>query len=157
MPSRTKKYGQSCLICRRRKVRCEGGRPSCANCLRIGECCIYNAIDSTVTRLQNALSRSEQRLQQLESDLQGLMQLKPGDRHRALCTLAEGLKARRDGVHCRAQVHADSVEGMAIDKTRSSSQLHHDVQAPPQKDDDGTDEEENEEVLSPPRCCFGPR
>lgn len=77
MQSRATKYGHSCLICRRRKVRCDGGKPNCANCVRISERCIYNEHGSTITRLQNALSKSEQRLENLAQNLQGLLSLEP--------------------------------------------------------------------------------
>lgn len=99
MPSRAKRYGQSCLVCRRRKVRCDGGRPTCAKCMRINERCVYNAHDATVTRLQNALVTSEQRLQQLERELQGLLLLEPAQCREALRSVTEGFGQRFDGTH----------------------------------------------------------
>lgn len=77
MQSRSKKYGLSCLVCRRRKVRCDGGRPSCANCLRLSERCHYNVQDPTVTRLQNALIDLESRYFNLQQNLRSLLVLEP--------------------------------------------------------------------------------
>lgn len=31
----------SCLACRRRKIKCEKQRPACANCVRLGDECVY--------------------------------------------------------------------------------------------------------------------
>lgn len=77
MQPRAKRYGHSCLICRKRKVRCDGGKPNCANCAKFSEQCTYNEHSSTTTRLQNALSKTEQRLENLVQDLQGFLSLEP--------------------------------------------------------------------------------
>lgn len=77
MQPRSKKYGLSCLVCRRRKVRCDGRRPNCANCVRLDERCVYSIQDSSITRLQNALTKSEQRLKTLEQRLRSLLTLEP--------------------------------------------------------------------------------
>ncbi|KIW11217.1 hypothetical protein PV08_10517 [Exophiala spinifera] len=77
MPPHAKRYGQSCLLCRRRKVRCDGCKPNCGRCAHAGEPCIYGIQDSAVARLSNALNRSEQRLRQLETELGQLLALDP--------------------------------------------------------------------------------
>lgn len=87
MRPRPKKYGQSCLVCRKRKVRCEGGYPSCANCTKIGENCRYSEQDSTTTRLQNALSRSEQRAEEFNQELRKLLLLDPEECQSTLRTI----------------------------------------------------------------------
>ncbi|KAF2444307.1 hypothetical protein P171DRAFT_521659 [Karstenula rhodostoma CBS 690.94] len=33
----------SCLACRRRKIKCEKQRPACANCVRLGDECVYES------------------------------------------------------------------------------------------------------------------
>lgn len=34
----------ACMICRRRKLRCDGERPSCSTCTRLGHQCAYDEI-----------------------------------------------------------------------------------------------------------------
>ncbi|KAK4936287.1 hypothetical protein LTR10_022815 [Elasticomyces elasticus] len=145
MPSRAKKYGQSCLLCRKRKVRCDGGRPSCAKCMRIKECCVYSAHDSTVTRLQNALATAEQRLFGLERDLQGLLLLEPAQCRDTLRTITESLgPGFRDARHME---HAQSGTSDRASNYTSGHSLgaHQPDQHTPANDDGSTDEEENEE------------
>jgi hypothetical protein len=47
-----KRIRLACLPCRKKKVRCSGGRPSCALCVRIGRSCIY-AEEELGNRTQN--------------------------------------------------------------------------------------------------------
>ena len=106
MQSRPKKYGLSCLVCRRRKVKCDGGRPNCANCVRLSERCNYNVQDPTITRLQNALVRSEQRFSTLERNLQALLVLEPKQ-------CQEGLReilAESDGAECHTPQASSSID-----------------------------------------------
>lgn len=32
----------ACMICRKRKLKCDGGRPSCSTCSRLGHSCAYD-------------------------------------------------------------------------------------------------------------------
>ncbi|KAK2800158.1 hypothetical protein FQN49_008935, partial [Arthroderma sp. PD_2] len=32
----------ACVVCRKRKLRCDGTKPSCGNCSRLGHECAYN-------------------------------------------------------------------------------------------------------------------
>ena len=32
----------ACIICRKRKLRCDGGKPKCATCSRLGHKCAYD-------------------------------------------------------------------------------------------------------------------
>lgn len=34
----------ACVLCRKRKLRCDGGRPSCGTCARLGHDCKYDEI-----------------------------------------------------------------------------------------------------------------
>ncbi|KAK9768228.1 hypothetical protein K7432_001305 [Basidiobolus ranarum] len=40
-PSKRRKFGQACTICRRKKVKCDSKKPTCSNCLRLGNECEY--------------------------------------------------------------------------------------------------------------------
>lgn len=78
MPAGGKKYGTSCLVCRRRKVRCEGTRPRCNNCVKSRDHCVYSANDPTFNRLQNAWTDCQARLRGLEQQLSNAARLEPG-------------------------------------------------------------------------------
>ncbi|KAH8894379.1 hypothetical protein GQ53DRAFT_717109 [Thozetella sp. PMI_491] len=67
--STSRKYGLSCLVCRRRKVRCDGKKPTCDACKRCRETCSYAAPDASLSRLSNALGRSEARVAELQEAL----------------------------------------------------------------------------------------
>lgn len=149
MPSRAKKYGQSCLTCRRRKVRCDGGRPACAKCLRINEHCAYNVHDSTVTRLQNALIASEQRLQELERDLRALLLLEPTQCRESLRSLTESFGQRLDEDHHGEYAQSGTPDRASIQGSGNLLAARQPDQETPVNDDGSTDEEENEEVHHP--------
>lgn len=34
----------ACMICRKRKLRCDGNRPRCSTCLRLGHDCAYDEV-----------------------------------------------------------------------------------------------------------------
>lgn len=34
----------ACVICRKRKLKCDGGRPKCATCARLGHNCAYDEV-----------------------------------------------------------------------------------------------------------------
>lgn len=34
----------ACVVCRKRKLKCDGGKPSCASCSRLGHSCAYDEI-----------------------------------------------------------------------------------------------------------------
>lgn len=34
----------ACMICRKRKLRCDGNRPRCATCTRLGHDCAYDEV-----------------------------------------------------------------------------------------------------------------
>ncbi len=41
-PPKTKRI--ACVICRRRKLKCDGNRPKCATCARLGHDCAYDEV-----------------------------------------------------------------------------------------------------------------
>lgn len=149
MPSRAKKYGQSCLTCRRRKVRCGGETPACAKCVRINERCVYSAHDSTVTRLQNALAKSELRLQELERDLRALLMLEPAECREALRNITESFDQRLDEAHHGEYAVSGTPDRASIQGSGNSLAARRPGQQALVNDDGSTDEEENEEVHSP--------
>ncbi|KAL4250218.1 hypothetical protein ABKN59_006375 [Abortiporus biennis] len=64
--------GQACTPCRRRKIRCDGGKPSCNQCTRFGreDECEYSgvSIPSTARVLEQNIARLQSRIQELEQD-----------------------------------------------------------------------------------------
>lgn len=34
----------ACMICRKRKLKCDGIKPSCSTCTRLGHSCAYDAV-----------------------------------------------------------------------------------------------------------------
>lgn len=88
--ARRKRYGLSCLTCRRRKVRCDGTKPVCGSCSRADEQCTYSLHDPSAARLLSRLDRSEARVAELEEALRSA----PQGRRRASATTASGLSAK---------------------------------------------------------------
>lgn len=41
-PPKTKRI--ACVLCRRRKLKCDGNRPKCATCARLGNDCMYDEV-----------------------------------------------------------------------------------------------------------------
>lgn len=61
----------SCVICRRRKVRCGKEQPLCHNCVRLGETCVYNigTRDPTTGRVLRAAEEEENSEPQPSNDV----------------------------------------------------------------------------------------
>ncbi|EAW09506.1 C6 zinc finger domain protein [Aspergillus clavatus NRRL 1] len=55
-PIRKPRVSLSCIVCRRRKVRCGREQPECANCVRMQETCVYQAMrrDESTGRVRPA-------------------------------------------------------------------------------------------------------
>ncbi|KAL4881368.1 fungal-specific transcription factor domain-containing protein [Aspergillus karnatakaensis] len=96
-PSRSKarKYGFACLQCRRRKVKCDGRRPTCVNCSRSKETCHYKDHSVFVARLTEDLQVCKTRLQELESQIEEIATLDPASRDHRLAELVSQLRQRR--------------------------------------------------------------
>lgn len=84
-----RRYGFACLVCRRKKIRCDGDKPRCRNCVKAGDDCAYKASDAVVTDLYTQLQRSETRVRELEGGLRKLAILDGDDRNNLISTLAE--------------------------------------------------------------------
>lgn len=69
--SEPRRYGFSCSVCRRKKVRCDGGRPFCRNCSKSGVECIYKP-ESGDLRLLQQLQRANKRILELEEQAKKL-------------------------------------------------------------------------------------
>ncbi|KAK9717184.1 hypothetical protein K7432_006390 [Basidiobolus ranarum] len=68
-PTKRRKFGQACIICRRKKVKCDSKRPTCSNCLRLGNDCVYvptakkrNPQKQYIESLERKIELLEQRL-----------------------------------------------------------------------------------------------
>lgn len=144
---RAKKYGQSCLTCRRRKVRCDGGRPSCQKCVQLGERCTYSTHDSTVNRVRNALTKAEDRLHQLEQELRDLLSFDPVKCQDKLRVLAESLAEGSDVRNGRDPTESDLPNHDFNQQSTISPQIPYQRQHLSLQDNGhGMGDEEDEEV-----------
>ncbi|KAI3324279.1 hypothetical protein HD806DRAFT_534594 [Xylariaceae sp. AK1471] len=62
------KYGKhrACMICRRRKLRCDGLRPSCRTCTRLGHSCTYDKVMKEDGPKGGYVKALEEKLKQVE-------------------------------------------------------------------------------------------
>lgn len=67
----SRRYGFSCTVCRRKKVRCDGARPVCRNCLKSGIECVYKP-ESGDLRLLQQVQRANRRVLELEEQVKKL-------------------------------------------------------------------------------------
>ncbi|KAF2806195.1 uncharacterized protein BDZ99DRAFT_523664 [Mytilinidion resinicola] len=95
----------ACRTCRDRKVRCDGGQPSCEKCKRSNEACVYIPA-STQSRpdLTEAIESLEDRMARVEAQLTEQSQHKPCSNSVA----PEGLPALSPQAYCN-HLMADSV------------------------------------------------
>ncbi|KAH7120507.1 putative CHA4 activatory protein [Dactylonectria macrodidyma] len=84
-----RRYGFACLLCRRKKIRCDGDKPRCRNCLKAGDECAYKVSDGLVTDFYAQLRRSESRVKELEDGLRELVLLDGEGRDSLIASLAE--------------------------------------------------------------------
>lgn len=87
-PSRSnappRRYGFACLVCRRRKIKCDGKKPNCANCIKVKEICSYKETPSYNSHLVNQLQQSKKRVDDLESHIRDLANLDREERDHRL-------------------------------------------------------------------------
>ncbi|PYH99122.1 hypothetical protein BO71DRAFT_314722 [Aspergillus ellipticus CBS 707.79] len=57
----------ACVLCRRRKLRCDGKRPSCGTCSRLGHECIYDEVRKKSGPKRGYVKQLEARLAQVET------------------------------------------------------------------------------------------
>ncbi|KAJ5100573.1 hypothetical protein N7456_006625 [Penicillium angulare] len=83
-PAKERRYGFACLVCRRRKIRCDGKKPNCENCAKAKETCNYKESSSYNAQLVSQLQRSRKHNNDLKRRLRELASLDPSDRDRRL-------------------------------------------------------------------------
>lgn len=57
----------ACVLCRKRKLRCDGSRPTCATCKRLSHDCTYDEVRKKSGPKRGYVKLLEQRLQQVET------------------------------------------------------------------------------------------
>ncbi|KAF3893762.1 Binuclear zinc transcription factor [Trichophyton interdigitale] len=62
----------ACVVCRKRKLRCDGAKPSCGNCSRLGHDCAYNEVRKKSGPKRGYVKHLEARLAQVETLLKGV-------------------------------------------------------------------------------------
>ncbi|OOQ85002.1 nitrogen assimilation transcription factor nirA [Penicillium brasilianum] len=92
-PARSKgrKYGFACLVCRRRKVKCDGRRPTCINCARLKETCSYKEKSAYTSYVSEELRAAQARVQELQRQIRELAALDSATRDRRLADLVSQL------------------------------------------------------------------
>ncbi|KAJ5679427.1 hypothetical protein N7462_007671 [Penicillium macrosclerotiorum] len=61
----------ACVVCRRRKLRCDGNRPSCGTCSRLSHDCAYDEVRKKSGPKRGYVKQLEARLAQVETLLKG--------------------------------------------------------------------------------------
>lgn len=79
-----RRYGFACLMCRRRKIKCDGRKPNCANCVKAKEICSYKESPSYNAHLVHQLQQSKRRIDDLEGLLRDLASVDYEERDRRL-------------------------------------------------------------------------
>lgn len=87
-----RKYGFACLSCRRKKIKCDGNKPTCINCSKSKEPCLYRDNPAFAGYLGEELRKSKLRIQELESVIQELAGLDSESRDLRLASLASDLE-----------------------------------------------------------------
>ncbi|CAJ2513439.1 Uu.00g015580.m01.CDS01 [Anthostomella pinea] len=57
----------ACMICRKRKLRCDGSKPSCSTCTRLGHTCAYDEVRKKSGPKRGYVKALEERLKQVET------------------------------------------------------------------------------------------
>ncbi|OTB19566.1 hypothetical protein K445DRAFT_72363 [Daldinia sp. EC12] len=57
----------ACMICRKRKLRCDGVKPSCSTCTRLGHACAYDEVRRKSGPKRGYVKALEERLKQVET------------------------------------------------------------------------------------------
>ncbi|CEJ56448.1 hypothetical protein PMG11_02654 [Penicillium brasilianum] len=68
-PRRSRRAAKACAFCRRRKLRCDNGKPACSNCRGYGNECVYPADTVRQRPTKARLSQLEAENQQLRRQL----------------------------------------------------------------------------------------
>lgn len=97
-----RRYGFACLMCRRRKIKCDGKKPSCTHCVKAKETCSYKESPSYNAHLVHQLQQTKKRVDDLESQLRDLAGLAHDERDRRLSEIV------RDFDHLNVTEHSPS-------------------------------------------------
>ncbi|CAG8950541.1 hypothetical protein HYFRA_00002748 [Hymenoscyphus fraxineus] len=57
----------ACIICRKRKLKCDGAKPSCSTCTRLGHSCAYDEVRKKSGPKRGYVKALEERLKQVET------------------------------------------------------------------------------------------
>lgn len=95
--SKGRRYGFACLVCRRRKVKCDGRWPTCVNCARLRETCSYKDNDSYAKHLAVGLRSEKARVQELHRHIRELATMGSDARDRRLADLISQLDLNGPG------------------------------------------------------------
>lgn len=57
----------ACIICRKRKLKCDGSKPSCSTCTRLGHNCAYDEVRRKSGPKRGYVKALEERLKQVET------------------------------------------------------------------------------------------
>ncbi|KAK3394551.1 fungal-specific transcription factor domain-containing protein [Podospora didyma] len=66
-PSIPKPKRLACMICRKRKLKCDGNKPSCSTCSRLGHTCAYDEVRRKSGPKRGYVKALEERLKQVET------------------------------------------------------------------------------------------
>ncbi|KAG9241649.1 fungal-specific transcription factor domain-containing protein [Calycina marina] len=66
-PNQPKPKLIACIICRKRKLRCDGTKPSCSTCTRLGHSCAYDEVRRKSGPKRGYVKALEERLKRLET------------------------------------------------------------------------------------------
>ena len=89
--SKGRRYGFACLVCRRRKVKCDGRWPTCVNCARLKETCSYKEKTAYTVHLAEALRSEQVQVQELQKHIRELAAMDNARRDRRLADLVSQL------------------------------------------------------------------
>ncbi|KAL3485456.1 hypothetical protein BJX62DRAFT_242954 [Aspergillus germanicus] len=137
--SKARKYDFACLECRRRKVKCDGRRPTCVNCSRTKATCHYRDQSVFVVRLADGLQVYKARVEELESQIEELAIMDSAARDGRLAEIVARMRQRRaddqpsgefasPGVEHEGQVLSDeflSMEGLSLQQYFGATSRFH--------------------------------
>ncbi|KAI9329595.1 hypothetical protein BD770DRAFT_334004, partial [Pilaira anomala] len=66
LDNKRKRLTQACELCRRKKIRCDGSKPTCGNCTRLNNECTYSTSSKKRGPRQGYIEMLEQRLAKME-------------------------------------------------------------------------------------------
>jgi hypothetical protein len=67
----------ACIICRKRKLKCDGSKPSCSTCTRLGHSCAYDPIRRKSGPKRGYVKALEERLSKYQCQYPGIRDSEP--------------------------------------------------------------------------------